>query len=200
MDFTGERAGEGVANDVAGVEASADAAAGVRVGRGRTTLFFDAAIGGPQLVGPLGGTPAGHGAGPVLVEYTKAGDEPRELLFRVAGPGARAGEVVETTARLDLRDPASRAVAGRLLRVRYPWPPAVAGDLRAVVRHAVRHGVVERSVFRVRDRSSKLRAGVRLGVAMGVDADRVRVDRRLVEATAWTQGSRARERVDCAAP
>jgi hypothetical protein len=49
----------------------------------------------------------------------------------------------------------------------------------------------------VRDASSGFRAGVRLGVALGVDASRSHVDQRLVAASAWTHGSPERERADC---
>jgi hypothetical protein len=186
--------------DVAGIEASADAAIGRRTGRGTTTLYFRAELDGVQLSGGPHDRVLVDGPGPVLVEYTRDRAGPRELAFRVAEPGGRAGEVVETAARLDLRDPANRAVAARLLRLRAPRPPAVREDLRAVVRQAVRSGVVERSTYAVEDASTSTEAALRLGLELGLDLDRTRVDRRLVGATAWTGGAGPRERADCLAP
>ena len=105
--------------------------------------------------------------------------------------------MVETVARLDLRDAGNRAAADRLLSLRLPWPPAVAGDLRTLVKRAVRTGLVERAVYDVRDDSDEIELSAKLGLALGVDASEVDVDRRLVAASAWTQGSRERERADC---
>jgi hypothetical protein len=191
--FLGSRA----AVDVAGIEASAHAAAGVRTGRGAATLYFRAGFTGLEAVQGGRRTGLGGGSGPVLVEYTRDAGGPRELAFRVAERGRDAGEVVETTARLDLRVPENRAVAARLLRLRAPWPPAVHDDMRAVVRRAVTAGVVERSVYAVRDAGREISAAVRLGAELGVHLRRADVSRRLVGATAWTGGSGPRERADC---
>ena len=62
---------------------------------------------------------------------------------------------------------------------------------------AVRTGIVERAVYDVRDGSDEIELSAKLGLALGVDANEVDVDRRLVAASAWTQGSRERERADC---
>ena len=105
-----------------------------------------------------------------MAEYTRDGGGPRELAFRVTAPGAREHQVVETVARLDLRVPANRAVAERLLRHRAPWPPAVARDLREAIRHAVRAGTVERSVYAVEDGSRSLELAARLGAEVGIEA------------------------------
>lgn len=180
-----------------GLEASADAAVGVRTGRGQTTFYFQSELEGPAPFGTLAAGAQARRGGPLLVEYTRDREGPRELSFRLAEPGRSAGAVVETAGRLDLRDPANRAAAGRLLRHRAPWPPAAAADLHAVVRHTARAGTVERSVYAVHDASRHLAAAARLGLELGVDFDRTRVDRRLVAASAWTQGSRERERADC---
>ena len=130
--------------------------------------------------------------GPVVAEYTRDESGPRELAFRVTAPGSREHQVVETVARLDLRVPANRAVAARLLRHRAPWPPSVAEDLRAAVRHAVRFGTVA-------DDSRSLELAARLGAEVGVEAGYAKVDRRLLEASAWTPGSQERAREDCIA-
>jgi hypothetical protein len=106
---------------------------------------------------------------------------------------------VETVARLDLRVPVNRAVAAELLRHRAPWPPSVAAALRAAIRQAVRTGTVERSVYAVDDGSHSLELAARIGAEVGVEADYSKVDRRLVEASAWTAGSQERAREDCIA-
>ena len=137
--------------------------------------------------------------GPVVAEYTRDRSGPRELAFRVSTRGAREHEVVETVARLDLRVAANRAVAARLLRHRAPWPPSVAADLRAALLQAVRAGTVERSVYAVEDGSRSLELAGRLGAEVGVEAGYSKVDRRLVEASAWTAGSQERAREDCIA-
>jgi hypothetical protein len=114
-------------------------------------------------------------------------------------PGAGEEQVVETVARLDLRVPANREVAARLLRHRAPWPPSVAADLRAAIRHTVRVGTVERSVYTVEDGSRSLELAARVGAEVGIEADATKVDRRLVDASAWTAGSQERAREDCVA-
>jgi hypothetical protein len=183
-----------------GVESTATAALGARIGRGRTTLYVRARLDGPaaSVWLPGGGArlPA-PGTGDVLVELTREGGELREMAFRTAGRGGRPDEMVETVGRLDLRVPANRAVAERLLRWRLPWPPSVVGDLRAVALRTVQAGVVERAVYAVRDDSSDFEVAARLGFELGIQADRVHVQRRLVAASAWTEGSNERERVDC---
>jgi len=105
--------------------------------------------------------------------------------------------VVETVARLDLRDAGNRAAAEPLLSLRLPWPPAAARELRTLVARSVRSGIVERAVYDVDDGSAGIELNARFGLALGMDASEVEIDRRLVAATAWTNGSRARERADC---
>ena len=166
---------------VAGVEASAEAALGTRVGRGRTTIYIRSGGGRARGSPTRSGTRSASGsAGPVVAEYTRDRGGPRELAFRVTAPGAEDGEVVETVARLDLRVPANRAVAERVLRIRAPWPPAMREDLRAVIRHTAAVGTVERSVYAVDDDSIDLALAGRLGAELGIEGGRTKVDRRLV--------------------
>ena len=61
----------------------------------------------------------------------------------------------------------------------------------------MRSGIVERAVYDVDDGSEGVELSASLGVSMGVDASETELDRRLVAAQAWTDGSRARERADC---
>ena len=181
----------------AGIEVEAESAVGARIARGSTTLYLRAEATGPRTTGVLSGLLGSGPRGPMVAEYTRDRGGPRELAFRVTARGAREHRVVETVARLDLRVPANRAVAERLLRHRAPWPPAAARDLREAIRHAVRAGTVERSVFAVEDGSKSLEIAARLGAEIGLEAGYAKVDRRLVAASAWTAGSTERAREDC---
>lgn len=185
---------------LAGIEAIARAAAGARVGRGLTTYYVrvraDAFSAGPSLPGLDGGI-EGPSTGDAVVELTHDAAGLRELAFRTVRRGEK-DQVVETVARLDLRDPGHRAAAEPLLALRAPWPPRVARELSTLVARAARSGIVERAVYEVADDSRDLELGVSLGLSLGVDASEIDVDRRLVSAHAWTHGSRARERADCA--
>ena len=191
-----------------GAELSAKAAAGVRTGRGTRTVYIDAgtALSGPAELLPDSGPPTGRGTsqapgggrtGPLLLAVTRDRGGLRELAFRRVAAGEGDAEVVETVGRLDLRDPTSRAVAERLLRVRLPWPPAIADDLRAVLRRTLAAGTIERAVYSVEDRSHEFSFAARLALELGVEASSLDVSRRLVDASAWTHGSPERRRVDC---
>ncbi len=181
-----------------GAEASLDAALGARIGRGEATIYLRAGTDGPSLGDALGHSIEIGSKGPVVAEYTRDRGGPRQLAFRGTAPG-RDGQVVETVARLDLRVPANRAVADRVLKVRAPWPPAMAGVLRAVIRHTAAVGTVERNVYAVDDESDDFELAGRLGVELGLEVARTRVDRRLVAASVWTAGSPERHREDCVA-
>jgi hypothetical protein len=73
----------------------------------------------------------------------------------------------------------------------------VAADLRAAILQAVRTGTVERSVYAVEDESRSVELAARLGAEVGLEAGYAKVDRTLVEASAWTAGSAERAREDC---
>jgi hypothetical protein len=183
----------------AGTEVAAESALGARIARGSTTLYLRAETEGPRTAGLFDGLLDAGPRGPLVAEYTRDRGGPRELAFRVTAPGALEGQVVETVARLDLRVPANRAAAADLLRHRSPWPPSVAAALREAIRQAVRTGTVERSVYAVEDGSQSLELAARVGAEVGVEAGYSKVDRRLVEASAWTAGSQERAREDCVA-
>jgi Flp pilus assembly pilin Flp len=195
----------GVDAGVAGVElteleSSAEAGAGVRVGRGLTTYYIRTGFDALDVRAWLPGVSARFDGPPgrgTIAEVTRDAAGVRELAFRTVGPGARGGQVVETVARLDLREPANRAAAEPLLARRLPWPPAVTRELRTLMRRAVTTGVVERAVYDVRDGSAEVKLAAKLGLVLGVDGKEVEIDRRLVAASAWTHGSRERERADC---
>lgn len=185
------------------IEASGGTAGGVRVGRGETTTYVrvHAEASSPLVALPSspGGTssgPDGRGA-PLLLGLTRDAHGLRELSFRRATPGARPGEVVETVGRLDLRDPGNRAAAEPLLSTRFPWPPHVVAALRNILARTASHGTVERAVYAVDDRSHDVSGALKLGVELGVDYSELDVQRRLVDASAWTAGSPERRRADC---
>ena len=199
--LTGEAGAEIGGAMLAGVEASARGAGGVRVGRGTTTLYVRARLdsAGRVWVPMRDGRFHGPSTGDGIVELTFDRGGPRELAFRSVGGGDR-GQVVDTVARLDLRDPANRRAAERMLGQPPPWGPGVLGELRALRLLAVQRGVVERSVYDVRDDSENFKLGVKLGLELGIDADEVKIARRLVAASAWTPGStQERLREDCLA-
>jgi hypothetical protein len=180
----------------AGVHAGAGVAAGARYGRGQTTLYMR----GQLDTGADVWAPGSHArvAGPgsqVMIELTVEGDDVREIAFRSAAHGAGGGQVVDTVARLDLRDPRNRAAAGSFLARGVPAPP----QLLTLMRYTVQHGTVERAVYDVRDDSSSFALGVKLGAALGLEDRDVEVERRLVAASAWTHGSQERLRDDCLA-
>jgi len=182
-----------------GVEATAEAAAGARVGHGHKTLYVRAKLDSRATAWMPGDrrTAYGPSTGDVMTEITSDAHGVREIAFRTARRGPRPGQLTEWVARLDLRDPANRAVAEPLLSRRLPWPPGVLSDLRAVAVRTAQAGTVERAVYAVRDESQEFEVAARLGIAFGIDADKIDVDKRLVAASAWTPGSQERVREDC---
>jgi hypothetical protein len=192
----GARISGDLAAGIGGAEIAAQTAAGVRIGRGTTTYFLRADASGPQIGDALGHTIGGRSFGPLVAEYTRDDEGPRELAFRVTASGS-GGQVVETVARMDLRDPVSRALAARLLRRAAPWPAEAFDDIRAAIRRAAAVGTVERSVYAVQSSSKDLALAGRLGISVALEAGREDVVRRLVSASAWTPGSGERAREDC---
>jgi Flp pilus assembly pilin Flp len=181
-----------------GVGATAQSAGGARVGRGQTTLYVRTRLdsGASVWLGTHTTEMAGPSTGDVIVELTLEHGRPREVAFRTA-KNAAGGRVVDTVARLDLRDPANRAAAEHLLTQRLPWPAEVASEVHDVMLYTVQHGTVERAVYDVRDESSDFELAARLGEELGIEVHRVKVQRRLVAASAWTPGSQERVREDC---
>jgi hypothetical protein len=179
-----------------GVEAAATAAAGARVGGDATTLYVRAELGSGIHGWPPGTRVSGPSTGDMIVEVTLGRNGPRELAFRRLGR-AGAGRVVDTVARLDLSDPANRAAAAGLLAHRLPWPGAVAAELRQLLRLAVQRGTVEQAMYDLRDDSTSFELAARFGGELGLEADHVHVERRLVAASVWIAGSQERVREDC---
>ena len=206
-DLGGELAGALGATAVRSLtaaEASAGGSAGVRVGRGQTTVYVHVHLDGraplldlPRPLGTASDAPHGGGGGPIVVAISRDARGLAEISFRRAEPGPHPGEVVETVGRLDLRDAGNRAAVEPLLGTRLPWPPRVTASLRGVVRRTAQVGTVERLTYALTDRSEHSSAS--LAAALGLDVQRSSLDvrRRLVEASAWTAGGPERRRVDC---
>ena len=121
---TGED-GTSLGGPAVGIEVTAEAALGARIERDRTTIYLRAQTGGPRTTGLLKGLLAAGAAGPVVAEYTRDRSGPRELAFRVSARGRAPDEVVETVARLDLRD--ARQPRGRAAAAAPPRPVAAGG-------------------------------------------------------------------------
>jgi len=125
----------------------------------------------------------------VVAELTLVRGVPREVALRAARAGG--DRVEEYTARLDLRDPASRALAERALR------PGDGAALRALAARIGSHGTVERDGYAVTRERHGFSVGGRLGVALGLAHERVTEERRLVDAIAWVNGGAPQHRFDC---
>ena len=143
----------------AGVHAGAGIAAGARHGRGQTTLYMRGRLeSGANVWAPQGQAGVVGPGGQVMVELTTEGDEVREVAFRTATHGAGGRQVIDTVARLDLRDPAQPGGGPVRPRERGADPAAAA----ALMRYTVQHGTVERAVYDVRDSSSSFALAVKL--------------------------------------
>jgi hypothetical protein len=175
----------------AGVAAAGDTALGVRREGARRTLTFDVGGDAPALELDLPGFPSSPGTRrTVLAEVTWERGNPRELVLRAATASGDRQE--EVTARLDLRNAESRALAERVLR-----PDDTAADLRALTRRIATHGSVERDGYTVSEERRGLRLGAKLGVALGLSHERISAERRLVDAVAWVHGGPPQRRFDC---
>jgi hypothetical protein len=195
--LTGEAEAKLAGLTLSELEATARGAGGVRLGRGRTTVYVHGRLrsGATVWTPGHGARVAGPSTGDVMVELTLEHGEPREVAFRTTGQDAGPGRVVDTAVRLDLRDPDNRAAASDVLERLRSSPPIL--DLRPLMLYAVQRGTVERSVYDVRSDSSDFELGVKLGLELGLDAETVKVQRRLVAASAWTGGAQERVREDC---
>jgi hypothetical protein len=130
----------------------------------------------------------------VEVTFGRAGW--RELAFRHASASELDSRVTETVLRLDLRNPANRAVAGPLLEARMPWGAQHRAVTEAVARRIATHGTIERTVSSVEDDSRGISGSVRGGAKFGGAFKRIKVRKQLLSASARSGGFE-RERFDC---
>lgn len=181
--------------DLVGVAASGQAAFGARIAPGRiVTVYGRVSTDGPELLLPL--TPSkGLGKHEWLAEITVGPDGPRELAFRHAAASDMDSKVTETVSRLDLRDPANRAVAAPLLAMKLPWGDGAAID--AVAARIRSHGTIERTVSSVEDDTKGISGSAKGGWKFGGSVKRIKVHRELISAGARV-GGLERVRYDCA--
>ena len=173
-----------------GVEAGGEAVLGLRRTGATRTVTLDLGSDAPAIAIALPGFPAAPGIRRgVVAELTWVRGVPRELALRAARAGG--DRVEEYTARLDLRDAASRALAERALR------PGDGAALRALAARIGSHGTVERDGYAVTRERHGFSVGGRLGVALGLAHERVTEERRLVDAIAWVNGGPPQRRFDC---
>ena len=105
--------------------------------------------------------------------------------------------MTETVSRLDLHDPANRAIAQPLLDTPLPWPKDVSARVAPVLRYIDAHGTVETTVSDIADGSRSVSGSAAAGIKFGASYKDVEVRRSLVSATARTGGPFERERFDC---
>jgi hypothetical protein len=191
-------AGSKERGELVGLAASGQGAIGARITTGRPrliTIYGRVSTDGPELSFPL--IPSkGFGKHEWLVELTLGPDGARELAFRHAAAGESDSKLTESVHRLDLRDPANRAVAAPLLSVRLPWGSRERATIAAVARRIRSHGTIERTVSSVQDDTKGLSGSVKGGWKFGGSIKRIKVHRELVSASARV-GGLDRERYDC---
>jgi hypothetical protein len=175
-----------------GITVAAESAIGLRDDGVLRTVALDVGVEDPDVSIDLPGFPGGHGTGRALVaELSWDRGDLREFALRTAvGDGDRLDEY---SARLDLRDPANRAAAERLLRIGEPKPAA----LRALAARVRSDGVVERNGYTVSERRRGFNIAGKLGVALGLEHERISSERRLVDAVASVRGGAPQRRFDC---
>jgi hypothetical protein len=171
---------------------AAGSAIGLRRDGARRTLTLDLGVDDPRLAADLPGLQATPGTSRAWVaELSWEHGDLRELALRSATSGH--GRLEEYGARLDLRDPGNRAVAERLVR---PGADAPA-NLAALIARIRSHGVVERDGYVVAERRRGFGIAAKLGIALGLEHERISSERRLVDAVAWIRGGPPRRRFDC---
>ena len=175
-----------------GLVVAADSALGVRSEGDLRTVTLDLGIEDPHLEIHLPGFPATAGprrawAAELTLEHGTA----RELALRTATRSGR--RIEELSARLDLRDPRNLELARRALRP----GAATAENLRALFARVESHGVVERDSYTLSERRRGIAIGGRLGIALGLEHQRISSERRLTSALAWVRGGPPQRRFDC---
>jgi hypothetical protein len=188
---------DGVAGgDIVAVSMSGQAAIGMRKGRdGTSTTYTRISLSGPDVTVPFAPS-TGRGRSEWIAEYTRDTSGPREIVFRTAAPSHAGKELTETVARLDLRDPANLAVARPLLDSPEPWSSVGGAGKQAVMDRIATHGVVERTISAVDDRSWGASAAVKAGLRFSLGGKRVKVHKTLREATIQ-RGALRGARLDC---
>jgi len=185
--------------DVITASVAAQVAIGERHTRdGTSTTYSRVGLDAPELAVPLMFAPIGAGHSDWIVEYTHdRNGRPLELAFRTATPRNHGNQVVETVARLDLRDPVNLESARPFLTSQEPWSSVAGGaSKQAVMDRIATDGVVERSVTDVHDDSKGASLSLSGGWKFGLGGKRVKVRKTLVSATVQ-RGGVVGARLDC---
>jgi hypothetical protein len=139
-------------------------ALGRRVRGGRTSWYFDASGDGPRLFGGLIAGIELKGKSGWTLEVTEGpGHRPERLQLQTTLPGRRADELEELSATLDLTIPTNAAAARDLLALERSRTPLALARARAVGRHLLEAGAIERRVYRVSARPSDFDAELNVG-------------------------------------
>jgi hypothetical protein len=167
----------------------------VRRRGGGATFYARTTLDGPEFSAPL--TPAkGRGRTEWVVELTVDKDRrPVELAFRNAWPSDTGNALTEVVRRLDLRDPDNLAAARSML-ARPSWPLGEGPRDGAVERRLLTHGTTERYAYAIEDDTVGASGALKAAVELGLGAKRVKVTRKLVEASIERGGLTGR-RLDC---
>jgi hypothetical protein len=186
--------------DLVGLAASGSFAGGARFALGGVvTLYTRVSFDEPEATLPL--VPSyGGGRATAMLEYTFDRNGPRELALRQLEPSDGGNRLTETVVRLPLRTNSLNLVYARpLIDVKLPWSPrAEARAIRAIIAQAHEMGTIERSVYDIDDTSRGASGAVKEGIEFGAGGKSLDVHKSLSDASAWTPGSRERDRFDCA--
>lgn len=217
VELGGRAQAEGVLAAI-GLEARADVLAGVaegvrvdrRTGERTVVLRLDRAM-GATLAAPLGLRAGGERADELVVEIAfDRGGAP--LSLTVAGAtavhgdaairefDASGGDRLEVEARLDLSDPAARALAGDVLDRARSADPAALAAARALAKRMADRARIDVRVYEM-DRSERASGGaLALGAEAGFEVVHTTESARLVAAHGREPGLGWSQRLDCVAP
>jgi hypothetical protein len=132
-----------------------------------------------------------------ILEYTRKHGKPVELILRTGIASEGAERVEDVAARLDLRDPANLAVARPFLESPGTWLSGGTLGKRAVLDRIATHGIVERWVSTSEDHSRGGSINAKLGIKFSLGGKRIKLVRRLIEASATVGGGLTGKRLDC---
>jgi hypothetical protein len=182
-----------------GGSGSAQAAVGVKHSRdGSLTTYSRMTLERGEVVVPYRTPLFSAGRNDWIVELTRdKGGRFRELVLRDATISLGGKRVTETVARLDLRDPGNLEAARPFLASTVPWTVPGGGTKQAILDRIASHGVVERLTSTVEDRSRGFSASIKFGIKLSLGGKKIKIMRRLVEATAIVGGGLTGKRLDC---
>jgi len=160
-----------------------------------TTWYFDATNDGPRLFGGLLPEVAVQGRGGWVLEVTEDAAHRAVRMTLRSTFAAQPDRIVELEAALDLTRPGNATAARDLLALERSLTPLSLARARAVGRHLLEAGTVERRIYRTADAPSDPDLAVDVA-AFGAEHAHTVQERLLVDAEVVRLGRRAR-RADC---